>query len=135
MWVNISRYSVIKPFQGCSRLSAIIMPKKLATIGASPFASCRFLVNFIVSPFSSFSIGESAFVGCLSLQDGAFIQKATEIGKIAFAGCSSLASAHLASHVVSIEEDTFVSCTSLESVELPSELKELVRMRSTIARA
>ena len=55
-------------FQGCSNLTTVTFPFKLASIGANAFYGCSSLTSGDLSSLTDLtSIGASAFQGCSSL--------------------------------------------------------------------
>lgn len=83
-------------FEGCVKLTKIILGSKVT------------------------SIGKSAFHNCTSLASITIPDSVTSIGSYAFEGCTALKSITIPDSVTSIEFDAFQRCTSLESVYITS---------------
>ena len=76
-------------FDGCSSLTAIIIPNSVTCIGNFAFCGCRGLTSINI-PKSVTSIGNNAFHDCRGLTSITIPSSVTSIGDAAFWGCSSL---------------------------------------------
>ena len=110
-----------RAFYRCTSLSAIVLPKGLATIGVSAFAGCTSLSS-VVLPEGLTTIGYEAFTACTSLSSISFPEGLVSIRFGAFSYCSSLSSIILRKGLTAIGISVFYECTSLSSVLLPEGL-------------
>jgi hypothetical protein len=69
------------------------------------------------------SIGESAFLGCSSLESVTIPDSVTSIGENVFLLCTSLSSVTIGNGVTNIGYGTFNKCTSLRTVTIPDKRK------------
>lgn len=134
-------------FNGCTSLTAIVIPNSVTEIGFAAFYGCTSLTSFNL-PNSVTTIWERAFAGCTSLSsfsgkyassDGRCLimnghllgfagaglseysipSSVTEIGRTAFMDCTSLTSIDIPSSITKIGDYAFRCCTSLTSVNIP----------------
>ncbi len=96
---------------------AVVVPQGTEYISA--FADCK-KVTSIVLPEGLTSIGGAAFSGCTSLTEINIPDTVTNISYMAFSGCSSLNSIKLPSSLTKISWATFSNCTSLKAIEIPA---------------
>ena len=124
-----------------NRLSRVIIPNSVKSIGARAFAGAKF--KNITIPSSVEYIGESAFYGCDSLVSvdipdsvvtlermafyGCYNLKQVRIGNAittlehsVFSGCESLSDVEIGNGVVHIDSDAFSGCTSLKEISIPN---------------
>lgn len=73
-----------RAFEGCSRLTGIVLPEGVTDIGVSAFRNCTCLKSVIL-PQSLKRIGKYAFMGCRELQCPE-VRDGVEVGKMAFSG-------------------------------------------------
>ena len=111
-------------FSDCSRLSSIIIPDSVTSIGDEAFYKCTSLTSVVI-PDSVTSIGNSAFNDCTSLTSVVIGDGVTSIGNSAFEGCSSLTSVVIPDSVTSIGSYAFYSCTKLTSVVIPDRVTSI----------
>ena len=101
-------------FKSCSKLSSVILPNGLVSIGKYSFYNIG--VKEIVFPTTLKSVGDYAFMYCkmsaISLPDGL-----ESVGSYAFYNMSSLQKVLLPSSVTSIGDYAFFYCQNLSSVE------------------
>ena len=102
-------------FEGCARLSSIVIPASVTSIGEGSFYNCYSLTSVMI-PDSVVSIGSSAFRECDSLTSVTIGDSVESIGSYAFCGCDSLTSVTIGDSVESIGYKAFTSCYSLTSV-------------------
>uniref|UniRef100_UPI001485FDE5 leucine-rich repeat domain-containing protein n=1 Tax=[Clostridium] hylemonae TaxID=89153 RepID=UPI001485FDE5 len=96
------------------RLTTVIFPDKLKTIGDNAFLSCGSLKN-VVFPDGLRSIEGSAFRNCRSLTGAVFPSSLQTIGLQAFAECYSLTEVTFPKNLETVGPQAFSSCTSLMS--------------------
>ncbi|WP_154649225.1 leucine-rich repeat protein [[Clostridium] hylemonae] len=96
------------------RLTTVIFPDKLKTIGSNAFYSCGSLKN-AVFPDGLRSIGGSAFGGCGSLAGAVFPDSLQTIGVQAFSNCPSLTEVTFPKNLETVGAQAFSNCTSLMS--------------------
>ena len=99
---------------GVGRLTAVIFPDKLKTIGSNAFYSCSSLKN-AVFPDGLRSIGGSAFWNCRSLTGAIFPDSLQTIGPLAFSGCDSLTEVTFPKDLETVDDLAFYQCYSLKS--------------------
>lgn len=75
-------------FEGCSKLQAIVFPKKATTIFMNVFANCKALISIDISNVET--INDDAFRGCAALKDIKFGTSLQSISKEVFQGCSAI---------------------------------------------
>ena len=76
---------------------------------------CKKLTSVII-PDSVTSIGNKAFSGCTSLISVTISDSVTTIGSYAFSSCSSLKSITIPNSVKSISDNIFTGCSNLTSI-------------------
>ena len=116
-------------FQGCTRLTRIVLPSALEAIDEAAFAGCTALQE-ICLPKPLFGICEKAFKGCTSLR----VLHSNRAGWLsidadAFSGCTSLQEVHLDAEGcwdLRIWGGAFQGCTSLREVMLPLDADVLI---------
>jgi hypothetical protein len=75
---------------GCDRLSDVVIPDSVTSIGAHAFSAWNSRLSSIVIPDSVTSIGEYAFSGCNKLTNVVIGKGITNIDKWAFSRCENL---------------------------------------------
>ena len=78
-------------FNGCTSLTNVTLPSKIASIGSYAFEGCSML-SAITLPTTLTTIGFKAFYGCESITTAYIPVNVTSIGNGAFGSCSSLKS-------------------------------------------
>ena len=73
----------------------------------------------------NYTIGESAFSGCISLASIKIPNSVTSIGGYAFSGCSGLTNIEIPNSVISIGDKAFYDCSGLVSIEIPSSVTSI----------
>ena len=121
-------------FTGCSNL------KKIEVEQDNPVYDSRNNCNAIIEtkrnelilgcavtkiPNSVTKIGNSAFQGCISLENIMIPNSVTEIGSNAFWYCSSLEEITIPNSVTEIRSDAFGYCSSLEEITIPNSVMEI----------
>jgi len=102
-------------FGDCTKLTSVIIPNSVTSIGNSTFFGCTSLKSVTI-PASVTSIGDAAFSGCTSLASVTIPNSVTSIGHGAFEGCTGLTSVTIPNSVTSIGDGAFYGCTGLTSV-------------------
>ncbi len=117
-----------KAFYRCDRLTQILLPKNLKTVGDAPFALCSSLDSvslpaadgqqFMVDNGVVYSSDGKQVITCLPYVSGAMkIAKGVEnIHDAAFAGCTRLSSVVLPSSLRTIGKNGFYYCHALSEI-------------------
>ena len=111
-------------FAGVSKLTNIILPESVTSIGSSAFSGCSSLTSVNI-PNSVTSIGSSAFSECASLTSISIPSSVISIGAFAFSSCSKLTSVTIPDSINSISDYTFSGCSGLTSVDIPDSVKSI----------
>ena len=96
----------------------VVIPEGVTSIGEKAFIDCLSLTSVTI-PEGVTSIGPLAFFDCSGLRCVVIPGSVTSIGYSAFNGCSSLTSMTIPKGVTIIESGTFNSCSSLTSMTIP----------------
>lgn len=99
-----------------NRLSRVIIPKSVKSIGARAFAGAKF--SYITIPSSVEYIGESAFYGCDSLVSVDIPDSVVTLERMAFYGCYNLKQVRIGNAITTLEHSVFSGCESLSDVEI-----------------
>jgi hypothetical protein len=102
--------------------------RKVVSIGEYAFADLvgkNSKITSIVMPKSITSIGSCAFMYCNKLKSIKIPDGVTSIGAMAFHECKNLTSISIPNSVTTINERAFEYCKSLTSIELPNSLKTI----------
>ena len=105
-------------FYGCTKLTGIIIPDGVTSIGDQAFSDCTSLTSVTIGNGVT-SIGGAAFADCSSLTSITIPDSVTSIGSGAFYACYLLTSINIPDSVTSIGVAAFMDCTSLKSVTIP----------------
>lgn len=105
-------------FNGCYKLSTVLMTSNNSTIENGVFANCTALKDIDLTNISF--IGSNAFEGCTSLKKAIVPNVESTIPGDTFNGCTSLSKVELSPNLGSISERAFKGCTSLSSITIPS---------------
>ena len=115
-------------FEDCKKLTAVMFTSasSLTTIGDSAFKGCILIENIDI-PDGVQSIGKNVFQNCSVLKSVNFGEDSVleTIGNYAFSKCVELTSIDLPDSVTSLGTYIFEGCTKLASVSLPDELTTL----------
>lgn len=86
-------------------------------IGKNAFDGCTelYAINW---PNSTLVIKDSAFEGCISIEELSFSEGIIAIGKRAFAGCSALKKLTFATSIQKVEESAFEQCNQIEKINM-----------------
>ena len=118
--INYS-YSI---FDGCSKLSTVIIGNNVETIPTLLFCDCTGLTSVTI-PSSVTSIGDGAFSGCSGLTAVTIPNSVTSIGDYAFLDCSGLTSITIPDSVTSIGNGAFSFCSGLTSITIPDSVTSI----------
>jgi hypothetical protein len=108
------------------RLTSVMIPDSVRSIGDCAFADCRFLGGVTV-PESVERIGEGAFRGCERLAWARLPDALEEIGSRLFSGCVNLEHFTVPAGAGAIGDYAFADCRALRSVALPEGLRRVGR--------
>ena len=98
---------------GCKNTA---IPNTVEHIGGAAFYGCQHMANPLVIPEGVKTIGEGAFMFCLSLPSISIPNSVTWIDGYAFYQCSSLTSITIPENVTNIGAYAFYLCNALKSV-------------------
>lgn len=120
-------------FSGCERLTGVIIPTSVTSIGGGSFGSCMSLTSIgptgsgasVEIPNSVTSIAGSAFYNCRCLTNVVIPDSVISIGSYAFGGCSGISNLNLGSGVRTIEQQAFTGCNALTSVVIPDSVTDI----------
>ena len=101
-------------FINCSKLTTVILPDSLTTIGSYAFFNCSSLISITI-PKNVKTIGEYAFYKT-DLKEIS-LNGIVTIGRDAFACCTSLYKINM-SNITTISDSAFYGCKSLASVTI-----------------
>ena len=102
-------------FNSCSKLTSIVLPNSLKTIGKYAFRQCSSLTSIVI-PSNVESIGQYAFMNCSNVVSVTLPEGLTSIGRDAFNGCNGLTSLTIPSTVTKIGCGTWCYCSNLTDV-------------------
>ncbi len=127
-----------KVFSSCESLVSVSLPSNLKEISGGMFENCSLLQS--VSSNAE-SIGDEAFINCITLSDISYskdityigcdsfgycesltsinLYKNVELGVMAFENCSGLSNVVIENGFDSLTDQVFNGCSSLESITLP----------------
>ena len=137
-------------FDGCAKLTNIIIPDSIIGIGNMAFVNCSGLANITVSSENTVyrsegnciiekssntlilgcknsvisdsvtSIGSAAFYGCSGLTSIVIPNSVTSTGSNLFYGCSNLVNVTLSNNMTRLNNLDFYNCSSLTSISIPA---------------
>lgn len=113
-----------KAFFGCRNLRAVPWDEnatQLKTIAESAFEGCA-KISAVILPDTVSVFGKSAFKDCTSLENVVFSSNMKTIPLNSFAGCSALSNLTFKEGLQVIESSAFSKCTNLSEVILPDTL-------------
>ena len=100
---------------GMSKLTSIIIPNSVLTIGNSAFEGCRGLTSIYI-PHNVKNIWNNTFKDCTGLTSVVIGNGVTSIGSSAFEGCSYLEEIYFGSSLSTIQEKAFNNCKRVASM-------------------
>lgn len=109
-------------FEGCDKLTSVILPSNTSGIGNNAFTNCTNLTTLNITDGVKF-IGNYAFQGCAKLQEIKLPVGLTSIGSNAFDGCTALSSIVIPDNVKTMGAYIFQNCTGLKSAKLTDNLE------------
>lgn len=109
-------------FMGCAKLTSVIFPSTLKTIGDYAFAETA--VKSVVLPNGVSTLGNYAFNKCASLATVSLGNSLTAIGDYAFSDCKKLESVTFGSALETIGERAFASA-KISSLVLPAAVRTI----------
>lgn len=118
-------------FQGCSALAGLMVSNNIHRIGDNAFAGCTSYEKLPLNEWGVTEIGDGAFSGCTSFQNVSIPSAITSISNNLFKGCTNLQRISFDKSLVSIGASAFENCTSLTEMEVPHN----VALRTIGARA
>lgn len=98
-----------------SKISSIVMPDSITSIGNSAFLFCDQLSNLEL-PDGLLSIGRGAFSRCQGLREIKIPDSVTSIGPYAFSGCIQVKTVTIPKNVSSIGAGVFTACSTLTEI-------------------
>lgn len=107
-------------FYNCTKLTSIIIPNSITSIGSSAFSGCTTLVSVTLDNNIT-SIGSHAFRNCEILNSIVIPDSVTSLGIYTFSSCSALPYINI-QNVTSIGEGVFQYCYNLTSITLSNSL-------------
>lgn len=126
--VNEKTYEVVgiteSAFMNCSKLTKIVIPASVKTIGTMAFYNCQALEEVIVQGGLE-EIPDYCFGGCRSLKLLSVAGEVNRLGVEAFVRCSALEQLQMPKGVTVIDVRCFNSCTSLNEIAIPQSVTVL----------
>ena len=113
-----------KAFSGCTALSSIILPNEVEQIGDETFSGCSALTSITVNDKLK-SIGRAAFENCIALTDIILPDNVKTVGSSTFKNCEKLSSVILGNSITELGDSTFLGCSTLKNIILPSSLQKI----------
>ena len=111
-------------FEGCDKLTSVVLPSNTTGIGIYAFAACTNLNILNITDGVRF-IGAYAFQGCAKKQEIILPTGLTSIGSYAFDGCTALSSIVIPDNVKTMGSYIFQNCIGLKSAKLTDNLETI----------
>ena len=108
-------------FEGCEKITDIVLPDSISDILAYAFAGCKSLKSINI-PDGVEIIGDHSFQNCVSLKSVELPKGLTKILEYSFYNCSSLNGIEIPENVITIGSSAFEKCSSLEVVSISKNL-------------
>ena len=115
-------------FSYLTKMTTIKLPPTITSIDNQAFGVTGLTgagIKSLVIPEGVVSIGDSAFIGCLSLASVTLPTSLVSMGESVFASCKSLATINIPSGVSNIKYRTFHTCSKLTSLIIPDTVTTL----------
>ena len=128
----------------CSTITTIYIPDSVTSVGSNAFGNCSELSTICLGEVSIAgctaycpkfknivfhegitSIADSAFSGCISIQEITIPDSVTKIGKNAFSYCTNLNNIVIPDNVTSIGAYAFQGCTALTNISISNCVTEI----------
>lgn len=110
-------------FRNCDALTTIAIPEYVTEIGESAFYGCISLNEVAFSVDSKLAeLSHSIFMDCVSLSAITVPPSVRTVGQAAFFGCTALKAVDFYEGTTMIAKQAFQNCTALESIQLPASL-------------
>ena len=124
VWKEGTKGILENAFEGCYKLTSIVIPDGVVSIGDHAFSDCPSLKS-VVMPDSVTEMGAFAFEDCFSLTSITLSNSLSAIQERTFSNCYDLTSIVIPDGVTSIGESAFNNCSSLTSVTVTGGLKDI----------
>ena len=111
-----------RAFEGCFRLSEILLPDSVHTIGAYALRGCTRLTT-VRLPEGINRIPAGLFCGDWALETVNIPESVRVIGEDAFRECKSLKNLQLPEYLTQLGNGAFAYCTGIESLTLPFRIR------------
>lgn len=109
---DITKVDTTEFFKDCDKITNIMLPHGISSIGNSMFSGCTNL-DVIGIPYSVTSIGDNAFKDCENLVTLEIPDSVESIGNNSFSGCIKLVHLVIPESVKTLGESLFEGCTNL----------------------
>ncbi len=100
------------------RITSVVIPETVTSIGRLAFAYCKFLRTLEIQGNGLKTIGNQAFDQCSSLQSVKLPGTVQSMGEYAFAGCQAMTSINIPVDLVSVGLSPFSGCSNLQYVTI-----------------
>ena len=124
VWKEGTKGILENAFEGCYKLTSVVIPDGVVSIGDHAFSDCPSLKS-VVMPDSVTEMGAFAFEDCFSLTSITLSNSLSAIQERTFSNCYDLTSIVIPDGVTSIGESAFNNCSSLTSVTVTGGLKDI----------
>ena len=124
VWKEGTKGILENAFDGCYKLTSVVIPDGVVSIGDHAFSDCPSLKS-VVMPDSVTEMGAFAFEDCFSLTSITLSNSLSAIQERTFSNCYDLTSIVIPDGVTSIGESAFNNCSSLTSVTVTGGLKDI----------
>lgn len=111
-------------FSNCPRLTSVVLPNTITSIGRSAFQNCKMLSSVYMQD-GLISIEWDAFEGCTSLTSMVLPNSVNSLGGNLFSDCTALQSVTLPNNLTILPSSIFSGCKNLTSVVIPETVTEL----------
>ena len=111
-------------FDGCDRVTTIVLPHSIVGIGSHAFDGCTALKSIDWKNQVEW-IGANAFNGCSNLEELTLPNSVTQIGEFAFANCIQLKVVKIPDGVLEISKGLFLGCSNLTEITIGKGVKKI----------